>query len=77
MEGRKGSGLTQRFIREMAVGRHIHAKNNTGEVNMHPRIKTPNEAAAALTKVSAEAVERHTEGWDVKDIPDKKALTVQ
>ena len=61
----------------MAVGRHIHTKNDTREVHMHPRIKTPDEAAAALTEVSTEAVERHTEGRDVKDIPDEKALTVQ
>ena len=61
----------------MAVGRHIHAKNNTGKVDMHPCVKAPNKAAATLTKVSAEAVERHAKGRDVKDIPDEKALTIQ
>jgi len=77
MEGRKGSGLALGFVREMAVGRHIHTQNDTREVHMHPRLKTPDESAAALTEVSAEAVERHTKGRDVKDIPDEKALTIQ
>ena len=61
----------------MAVGGHIHAENDAREVHMHPCIKTPDEAATTLTEVSSEAVERHPEGGDVKDIPDEKALTVQ
>jgi hypothetical protein len=77
MKRRKGSGLTQGLVREVAVGRHIHAENDAREVHMHPRIKAPDEAATTLTEVSSETVERHTEGGDVKDIPDEKALTVQ
>ena len=77
MKGRKGSGLTQRFVQQVAVGRHIHTENNTQEVNMHPHIETPNKAAATLTEVSTEAVERHTECGDVQNIPDEEVLTVQ
>ena len=77
MMGRKGSGLTQRFVQQVAVGRHIHTENDTQEVNMHPHIETPNKAAATLTEVSTEAVERHTECGDVQNIPDEEVLTVQ
>jgi len=77
MKGRKGSGLTQRLVRQVAVGRHIHTKNDTREVHVHPRIETPNEAATTLTEVSTKAVERHTECGDVQDVPDEETLTVQ
>jgi hypothetical protein len=53
MKGRKGSGLTQRVVRQVAVGRHIHTENDTREVHVHPRIETPDEAATTLTEVSA------------------------
>ena len=77
MKGRKGSGLTQRFVRQVAISRHIHTENDPREVHVHPRIKTPDKAATPLTEVSTEAVERHTECGDVQDIPDEEALTIQ
>ena len=61
----------------MAVSRHIHTENNTREVHVHARLEAPDEAATSLTEMRTEAVEWHTKGGDVKDIPDEKASTVQ
>ena len=77
MTGREGRRLTQWFVRQVAVGGHVHTENDSREVHVHTRIETADEAATTLTEVSAEAVERHTKGRDVKDIPDEKALTIQ
>jgi hypothetical protein len=60
VERRQRGRLAKRFIRQMAVGGHVHVENHSQEVHMHPRSKAFDESAARLTKVGPKAVERNS-----------------
>jgi hypothetical protein len=61
----------------MGVDRRVDRKDKLGEVDQETGFFGANKPATTLSDVFAEAVERHRETRNVKDVADENALAIQ
>ncbi len=77
VEGRQWGRLTERFVRESAIGGGICRKHEGREIHQHTNIICAEKAAARLLEVGLKAIQRHCQAWNVESIPNENPLAIK
>ena len=77
VEGRQWGRLTERFVRESAIGGGVSRKHKGREIHQHTNIICAEKAAAQLLEVGLKAIQRHCQAWNVESIPNENPLVIE
>ena len=77
MERRQRGRPTERLVGQSAIGRCVSRKHEGRKIHQHTDIVSSKKTAARLLEVSAKAIQRHRQAWDVKSISNQHTLTIE